>query len=256
MDSYICTKKVIIMASVTQEIWDLVSCCCCEDDSLFKLFDKKTISRRSFNLCLNCFHVQREEIDSKKYKTNDHINPEWMHRYLCAKYGDNRIGMDLLEISSGKSKFKILDNEFIKSQVISSSSITEEYIKKNSLRDFIVAENLLDTAVNPKKMLDSIADCLNPTTGIAVITLDTDIDKNISVFSGYSLSTLSSRCGLGVVDIFKIKHDDDNEIIVAFVKKFEPHTKSLDRLIQEEEIEGRYNIGSYYEDNLNLKNPF
>jgi len=234
----------------------IISCKCCESDSLFKLFDKKTISKKSFNLCLNCFHVQREQIDHKKYKTNNHINIEWMHRYLCAKYGDNRIGLNILEITSEKSKFKTFDDEILNSHTVDFSEMTEEYIKSNSLQNFIVAENILDTVSNPKNILDKMSDCIDPISGIIVVTLDTDIDKNISVFSGYSLSTLSSRCGLGIVDIFKIKHDNDDEIIVAFLKKFEPHSKSLDRLIQEEEIEGRYNIGSYYEDNLNLKNPF
>lgn len=225
----------------------LVLCRCCEADNLFRLFDKKTDLKRSFNLCLNCFNIQKEVIDSEKpILNNDHINPEWIHRYLYAKYGDGRLGLNLLEISSNKSRFQKFNDISIRTICENIFSITDD----KPLYNFIIAENLLDTVMNPKKALDKISDLIDPTSGIAVVTMDTDIDKNISVLSAYSLSTLASRCGFGIIDVFKIRNEN-SEVIVAFLKKFEAHSKTLDSLIHEEESEGRYNIGSYYEDNYN-----
>jgi hypothetical protein len=186
-------------------------------------------------------------IDSDKaILNNEHINPEWTHRYLYAKYGDGRLGLNSLEISSNKSRFQKFDDVFVRTICENPFSISED----KQLYNFIIAENYLDTVMNPKKALDKISDLIDPTSGIVVLTLDTDISKNISVLSAYSLSTLASRCGFGIIDVFKIK-DGASEILVAFLKKFEAHSKTLDSLIHEEEAEGRYNIGSYYEDNYN-----
>lgn len=223
-------------------------CRCCESKNLFNLFGKNKDKHDSFNLCLNCFNVQREEFTTIPTVTNEHIDPEWLHRYLISKYNEGRLDLKLLEVrSDGSSRLEKFNDINIRSAAMDILSTPEE---SDQPVNFVLAENILDRSLNPKKTLDKLSDIVDQSSGIIILTVGTDVKKNISVFSAYSLSIIASRSGFGIVDIFKVKSDTE-EIIVAFLKKFEAHSKSLDRLIQEEESDGRYNIGSYYENNYN-----